>query len=50
MDKRLHVYHDVLYEKYELPVRSLLVYPFEVKGVNPPLVEADDGEIIDIFY
>ena len=50
MDKRLHVYHDVLYEKYGLPVRSLLVYPFEVKGVSPPLVERDDDEIIDIFY
>ena len=50
MDKRLHVYHAVLHEKYELPVYSLLVYPFEVTGVSSPLIEDDDGTVIDIFH
>ena len=30
MDKRLLVYHSVLYEKHELPITSVIVYPFEL--------------------
>lgn len=51
MDKRLLIYHSLLLEKYELPVTSIIVYPFEVSMVTPPLEELDgDKEILRFCY
>ncbi|MEO7018663.1 MAG: hypothetical protein ABI234_00745 [Ktedonobacteraceae bacterium] len=51
MDKRLLVYHVLLWEKYELPIISIIVYPFQVTTVSSPLKERDaDGEILSFRY
>jgi len=51
MDKRLLVYHAVLFEKYELPITSVIVYPFEFAGVEPPLLERKKGkEVLRFDY
>ncbi len=51
MDKRLLVYHALLWEKYELPIISIIVYPFQVTTVSSPLKEHDaDGEILSFRY
>lgn len=44
MDKRLLVYHSFFYEKHELPITSVLVYPFELTGMRPPLIEMRRGK------
>jgi hypothetical protein len=44
MDKRLLVYHAVLYEEHELPITSVIVYPFEFTGVESPLIERRRGK------
>lgn len=44
MDKRLLVYHSVLYEEHGLPITSVIVYPFEFAGVEPPLIEWRQGK------
>ncbi|MGH2480031.1 MAG: hypothetical protein ACRDHW_10290, partial [Ktedonobacteraceae bacterium] len=49
MDTRLLVYHALLLDKYQLPVYSLIVYLFDVKGVTPPLIEAVGTEEILTF-
>lgn len=51
MDKRLLVYHSVLYEEHELPITSVIIYPFELKGVQPPLVEMKRGKkVLEFDY
>lgn len=51
MDKRLLVYHALLLEKHELPIISVIIYPFEVAPVIPPLRESDaDGDILNFRY
>jgi hypothetical protein len=40
MAKRLLIYHALLFEKYNVPILSMIVYPFEIRIVTPPLVEA----------
>ena len=39
MDKRLLIYHALLWEKYDQPITSIIVYPFETSMVCSPLVE-----------
>lgn len=51
MDKRLLVYHALLLEKYNLPIISIIIYPFKTVPVAPPLKESDaDGEILSFRY
>ena len=50
IDKRLLIYHAILLEKYDLPVTSLLIYPFEEPVVAPPLVETNGSKEILRFY
>ena len=51
IDKRLLIYHAILLEKYELPVISVLIYPFEEPVVSPPLVETNgSNEILRFYY
>lgn len=51
MDRRLLIYHALLLEKYGLPIISMIIYPFEVEAVIPPLKETDaDGEILSFSY
>jgi|SRR5579859_743193 len=50
-DKRLLIYHAILLEKYDLPVTSLLIYPFEEPVVTSPLVEMKGSkEILRFSY
>lgn len=50
-DKSLLTYHALLLEKYEMPVLSMLVYPFEVSMVTPPLVSTSgDDELLVFWY
>src|SRR5215469_5893607 len=39
IDKRVLIYHSILWEKYDLPVTSLIIFPFVEPPVKPPLVE-----------
>jgi predicted transposase YdaD len=51
MDKRLLVYHALLLEKYNLPIISIIIYPFKTVPVTSPLKESDaDGEILSFRY
>jgi hypothetical protein len=50
IDKRLLIYHAILLEKYDLPVTSLLIYPFEEPAVASPLIETKGGEEVLRFY
>src|SRR5215472_14379890 len=50
IDKRLLIYHAILLEKYDLPVTSLLIYPFEEPVVAPPLVETKGSKEVLRFY
>ncbi|SRR5579885_2733509 len=51
MDKRLLIYHSLLLEKYELPINSMIVYPFEGSMVTPPLKEfRGNQEILSFAY
>src|SRR5579864_3153587 len=50
IDKRLLIYHAILLEKYELPVTSLLIYPFEEPAVTSPLVETKGSKEVLRFH
>src|SRR5215472_6122766 len=50
IDKRLLIYHAILLEKYDLPVTSLLIYPFEEPAVASPLVETKGSKEVLRFY
>ncbi len=50
IDKRLLIYHAILLEKYELPVTSLLIYPFEEPAVASPLVETKGSKEVLRFH
>jgi hypothetical protein len=46
MDQRLLIYHALLLEEHDLPVTSIIIYPFEVSMVKSPLIETDDDQEI----
>ena len=50
MDSRLLVYHAILYHKYQLPVISLIIYPFRVKMAESPLREISGKEALVTFH
>lgn len=50
MDVRLLIYHALLLEKYELPVISVIIYPFKVAMVESPLVETSGDEELLRFH
>ena len=51
MAKRLLIYHALLWEKYDLPIISIIVYPFEVHMVSSPLKEVNgQQEILSFQY
>jgi hypothetical protein len=50
IDKRLLIYHAILLEKYDLPVTSLLIYPFEEPAVASPLVETKGSKEVLRFH
>jgi hypothetical protein len=50
IDKRLLIYHAILLEKYDLPVTSLLIYPFERPAVASPLVETKGNKEVLRFH
>lgn len=50
MDRRLLIYHALLLEKYDLPIISMIVYPFEVSMVASPLKETRGTEEILTFH
>jgi hypothetical protein len=51
MNKRLLIYHALLLEKYDLPIISLIVYPFNVNIATSPLIEATRSKrILEFEY
>ncbi len=44
MDKRLLIYNALLHEKHALPVHSIIIYPFEVAMVHPPMRVTDGAQ------
>ena len=51
MAARLLDYHTYLHLKYELPVKSVIVYPFPTKMAMSPFLEEDeDGEIVTFHF
>lgn len=50
MDARLLVYHSLLFEKYNQPVISVIVYPFKTTMVKSPLQETSGGEELVTFH
>lgn len=48
---RLHVYNAILYYDYQIPVVSMIIYPFRTTVAQPPLlVPKGDGGIIRFDY
>jgi hypothetical protein len=47
---RLLVYHSVLYYDYDLPVYSMIIYPFKTKIDEPPLTLYSAGKERVIFH
>ena len=51
MDVRMLIYHALVLEKYERPVTSLLVYPFETNVPRSPFIEWHGGkETLSFHY
>lgn len=51
MASRLHVYNAILYYDYQIPVISMIIYPFRTTVAQPPLlVPKGDGDIIRFDY
>lgn len=55
LSRRILVYHSLLLEKYnggreEIPVITLVLYPFDVPGGEPELVEMYEDELILHFH
>lgn len=51
MASRLHVYNAILYYDYQIPVISMIIYPFRTTVAQPPLlVPKGDGGIIRFDY
>jgi len=51
MASRLHVYNAILYYDYQIPVISMIIYPFRTTVAQPPLlVPKGDGGIIHFDY
>ena len=51
MAARLLDYHTYLHLKYNLPVKSVIVYPFSTKMAKSPFLEEDeDGEIVTFHF
>ncbi len=50
MAVRLLDYHAYLHRKYELPVISIIVYPFRTAIATSPLMEISAGETLLIFH
>lgn len=52
MDRHLLIYHALLLEKYDHPIKSTIVYPFDISTVCSPLQESDDidGDILTFHY
>jgi len=47
MASRLHVYNAILYYDYQIPVISMIIYPFRTTVAQSPLlIPKDDGSII----
>ncbi len=49
MDIRLLVYHVLLFEKYRLPVISIIVYPFRTSIIESPLREMSGEDVLLTF-
>ncbi|MGI9059848.1 MAG: hypothetical protein ACR2H5_14865 [Ktedonobacteraceae bacterium] len=50
MEARLLDYHAYLYRKYNLPVISIIVYPFRTKMAISPLREVSGGKELLLFH
>jgi hypothetical protein len=50
MAARLLDYHAYLYRKYDLPVISIIVYPFRTTVATSPLEEISHGKTVLIFH
>jgi hypothetical protein len=50
MSYRLLEYHAYFFRKYEIPVLSIIVYPFPTTVVESPLVEMSDRETVLTFH
>ena len=51
MDARLLIYHALLFEKYNQPVISVIVYPFKTTMVTSPLRETSgDDELVTFHF
>jgi hypothetical protein len=50
MATRLLDYHAYLYRKYDLPVISIIVYPFRTTVATSPLEEISHGKLVLVFH
>jgi len=50
MASRLHVYNAILFHDHQIPVISMIIYPFRTTVAQPPLLIPKDGGIIRFDY
>ncbi len=50
MSFRLLTYHAIIYQEYQLPVISMIIYPFQVPMAESPLRETSRQEELLTFY